>query len=50
MAWWAHVLWQRHNLPIEEFLDWPWQKRLVYIASESIELENPVRLDTIRIK
>jgi len=32
---------------MEVFLDWPWKKRLAYIASELYEGEHPVRLDAI---
>jgi hypothetical protein len=47
MDWWAHVMWQRHGISIEVFLDWSKRKRLAYIASELIEDENPVRRDTM---
>ena len=49
-AYWAHVLWQRHNLPMEVFLGWPWQKRLAYIASEQYENAHPVRRDSLHFK
>lgn len=47
LAYWAHVLWQRHNLPMEVFLEWPYRKQIAYIASEVLEGESPVRHDTI---
>ena len=45
---WAHIIWQRHNLRMEEFLDMPYHMKLAYIASELTEMENPVRLDSVR--
>jgi len=44
-SYWAHVLFQRHNLRIEDFLNMPYRQRLAYIASEILESENPVRRD-----
>ena len=44
---WAHILWQKHNLPMEEFLDFPRKKKLAYIASEILENEDPVRTDSV---
>ena len=47
-AYWARVLWQRHNLRIEEFLAMPYKTKIVYIACEMLENENPVRRDTMK--
>ena len=47
---WTHLLWQRHGLRVEEFLDMPHRQKLVYIASEICEMENPVRLDNLYLK
>jgi hypothetical protein len=35
---------------METFLDWPWQKRLAYMASELLENTNPVRIETLYLK
>jgi len=43
---WAHLLWQRHNLRMEEFLEFPRDKKLAYIASEMLEQEDPARFDS----
>jgi hypothetical protein len=37
-------MWQNYSIPIEEFLDWPYRKKIAYIASYLVEAENPVRL------
>lgn len=47
-GYWASVLWQRHNLRMEDFHAMPRRLQLLYIASELEEDENPVRHDTIR--
>ena len=36
-------MWQRHNIPMDDFLDWPYHKKIAHIASEIQEAENPVR-------
>lgn len=36
------MLWQRKGIPIEGFLEWPRKKKIVYIASELLEMESPV--------
>ena len=43
-AWWARVMWQRHGIPIEEYLDWPLRKKITYIACEQLENSDPVRI------
>lgn len=45
-TYWAHVIWQRHHLPIEKFDAMPRKQKLFYIASECVELEHPVRQDS----
>lgn len=40
---WAHVLWQRHGLRMEEFEKMDIYKKLAYIASELVEDESPVK-------
>ena len=45
-GYWAHVLWQRHGLRMEDFAVMPRTRQLFYIASELIESEDPCRLDT----
>ena len=42
-AWWARIMWQRHGVPIEDYLDWPRHKKLMYIACEQLENTDPVR-------
>jgi len=48
-AYWAHVMWQNHNVPIEDFLDWPRRKKLAYIASEVLAVKNPARVYPVRL-
>ena len=38
---WAHILWQRHNLRMEEWAEMPREVQLAYIASEQLESEHP---------
>ena len=40
---WAHILWQRHDLRMEDFADMPREVQLAYIASEQLEMETPYR-------
>lgn len=47
-GYWASVLWQRHNLRMEEFHAMPRRLKLLYIASELEEDRNPVRHDTAK--
>lgn len=51
---WAHILWQRRGLRIEEFADMPRNVQLAYIASEQLAMETPVnsidRLAKVYIK
>lgn len=48
-AYWARVMWQRHGVPLETFLDWSRLKRLAYIAAELAEIDNPVRLQNVSL-
>lgn len=41
----AHILWQRHGLRMEEFAEMPRNLQLAYIASEQLERENPARAE-----
>lgn len=55
MEWrWAHILWQRRGLRMEEFADMPRNVQLAYIASEQLAMENPInsmdRLARVYIK
>lgn len=45
MGHWASKLWQRHNLRMEDFYNMPRKMRLLYVASEILEDEKPVRRD-----
>lgn len=51
---WAHILWQRHHLRMEEYAEMPRNVQLAYIASEQLEKENPTssidRLAKVYIK
>ena len=38
---WAHILWQKHGIRMEEFAEMPFNVRLAYIASEELEIEHP---------
>jgi len=49
-GYWASVLWQRHNLRMEDFYHMPREMQLLYIASELVEDERPVRHDTLRAR
>ena len=42
---WAHILWQRHGLRMEEFDKMPDRTKLFYIASEMCEISDPCRTD-----
>ena len=39
---WAHIMWQRHNMRMEEFAFLPRDVQIAYIASELLENEEPV--------
>lgn len=41
----AHILWQRHGLRMEEFAEMPHNVRMAYIASEKLEKEHPIASD-----
>lgn len=51
---WAHILWQKKGLRMEEFADMPKNVQLAYIASEQLEMNSPVnsndRLAKVYIK
>lgn len=51
---WAHILWQRKGMRMEEFADMPRNVRLAYIASEQLAMERPLnsndRLAKVYIK
>ncbi len=49
-AYWAHVLWQRHDLRPEEFEAMPRSKQRFFIASELVEDKGPVRYIRLRLK
>lgn len=38
---WAHLLWQRRGLRMEEFADMPRNVQLAYISSELLEMSRP---------
>lgn len=50
----AHILWQKRGLRMEEFADMPRHIQLAYIASEQLAQENPLgasdRLAKVYIK
>lgn len=39
---WAHILWQKRGIRMEEFAEMPREVRLAYIASEELARENPL--------
>lgn len=39
---WAHILWQKRGLRMEEFAGMSREVRLAYIASEELARENPL--------
>ena len=51
---WAHVLWQKRGLRMEEFAEMPRNIQLAYIASEQLVTDNPLhstdRLAKVYIK
>lgn len=51
---WAHLLWQRKRLRMEEFVEMPRNIQLAYIASEQLAIEHPMnsmdRLAKVYIK
>lgn len=38
---WAHILWQKRGIRMEEYIDMPRNVQLAYIASEQLEIEQP---------
>ncbi len=49
-AYWAHVLWQRHGLRIEDYEKMTEAQKAFYIASERYEDEHPCRKDGYMFK
>lgn len=51
---WAHLLWQKRGIRMEEFADMPRNIQLAYIASEQLSIERPInsvdRLAKVYIK
>ncbi len=51
---WAHILWQKRGLRMEEFAGMPREVRLAYVASEELAQKNPLhamdRLAKVYIK
>lgn len=51
---WAHILWQKRGLRMEDFAEMPREVRLAYIASEKLAQEYPLhamdRLAKVYIK
>ena len=51
LSWrYAHILWQRHGLRMEEFAEMPRNVQLAYIASEQLEDKWPVEATNRLIK
>lgn len=40
---WAHIMWQRHGVPFERFINLSYREKVAYLASEILESEKPVR-------
>ena len=51
---WAHMLWQRKGIPFEEWVEKSHNEKILYIASEKLEMDAPVssidRLAKVYIK
>lgn len=51
---WAHILWQKRGIRLEEYAEMPMSVRLAYIASEELASEHPLdasdRLAKVMIK
>lgn len=47
---WAHVLWQRRGLRMEEYFRMSESCRLVYIASELLASKQPQNMTDIMVK
>lgn len=39
---WAHIMWQRHGIRIEEWGEMERNQKDAYIASEQLEMETPI--------
>jgi len=46
---WAHMLWQRRGLRMEEFLAMSDELKLVYVASELLANEQPQNMTDIMV-
>lgn len=46
---WAHILWQRRGLRMEEFFSMSDTCRLVYVASEILASEQPQNMTDIMV-
>lgn len=38
----AHILWQKHGIRMEEFAEMPHNVKMAYVASEELEKEYPI--------
>ncbi|WP_283682675.1 hypothetical protein [Parablautia sp. Marseille-Q6255] len=51
---WGHILWQRKGMPFEEWVEKSHSEKMMYIASEQLEMQTPVsamdRLAKVYIK
>lgn len=45
LASWAHVLWQKHGLRMEDFYEMPSYRQSLYIASEQVLIEDRKKLE-----
>lgn len=46
---WAHILWQRRGLRMEEFMAMSDELQLVYIASELLASEQPQNMTDVMV-
>ena len=46
---WAHILWQRRGLRMEEFLRMSQECQMVYIASELLAADQPQNMTDIMV-
>ena len=47
---WAHILWQRRGLRMEEFMAMSFELKCVYIASEQLAAKQPQNTTDIFVK
>lgn len=46
---WAHILWQRRGLRMEEFMSMSDDLKLVYVASELLANQQPINMTDVMV-